>query len=455
MRSSARWVCCCSACSPCSPGGVGQALAGVPLSAAGCCAGGVVYAALALPQLGWGSARWLAVGLAVVIGLKVLAAATAPPLGLAASYWASATADGPPGALDGLPVARATRRASTPALDLRGDEFPVHFFNDAARFNFGPDVQPGRDQLPFSVRWQGWLLVAIRRRSGVSSSSRRARRRSGSTTSHLPAPETSLPRHGAGCTRCGWSTRGPEARVPLAAAELGADARRAARAAGRRPTCAGSRARPARAEHARWRGRRRGLAALSLAWVALGLELRSGSRRPGARRARRGAAAVPGARHAPARAAGRPRDDPVRARRLADLRELGARHPAQRAADGRRPGPRARRSTASRCTRTCWPWRTGSPAKACSDRWRCSSRRWAWSGRHGACWRAARSARAWTAWSRWRACWLLLQLEAEHFKVARQLFNENLYMPLVMASLIVLVGAGAAARSRRPGGRRC
>src|SRR5262249_34111421 len=35
----------------------------------------------------------------------------------------------------------------------------------------------------------------------------------------------------------------------------------------------------------------------------------------------------------------------------------------------------------------------------------------------------------------------------EHFKIARQLFNENLYMPLVMASLIVLVGF---ARRDRP-----
>jgi hypothetical protein len=35
---------------------------------------------------------------------------------------------------------------------------------------------------------------------------------------------------------------------------------------------------------------------------------------------------------------------------------------------------------------------------------------------------------------------VLLQLEPEHFKIARQLFNENLYMPLVMASLVVLVG---------------
>src|SRR5207302_1108695 len=35
---------------------------------------------------------------------------------------------------------------------------------------------------------------------------------------------------------------------------------------------------------------------------------------------------------------------------------------------------------------------------------------------------------------------VLLQLEGEHFKIARQLFNENLYMPLVMASLVLIVG---------------
>src|SRR5207249_306824 len=27
------------------------------------------------------------------------------------------------------------------------------------RFNFGADVQPGRDQLAFSTRWDGWLVV--------------------------------------------------------------------------------------------------------------------------------------------------------------------------------------------------------------------------------------------------------------------------------------------------------
>ena len=57
---------------------------------------GVVYAAAALPRLGWRGARWLALGLAIVIGLKLGAAATPPPLGLTVSYWAKATPEGPP-----------------------------------------------------------------------------------------------------------------------------------------------------------------------------------------------------------------------------------------------------------------------------------------------------------------------------------------------------------------------
>src|SRR6266851_2283 len=142
-----------------APGSAGQALAGVPLSVAGLLGlGGVAYAAAVLPSLGWHSARWLALALAIVLGLKLGAAASAPPIGLNASYWARATPEGPPErSTDSPALADATRIDAT--LDLRGDDFAVHFFNDAARFNFGSDAQPGRDQLPFRVRWQGWLLA--------------------------------------------------------------------------------------------------------------------------------------------------------------------------------------------------------------------------------------------------------------------------------------------------------
>ncbi|HET6316095.1 MAG TPA: glycosyltransferase family 39 protein, partial [Chloroflexota bacterium] len=54
---------------------------------------------------------------------------------------------------------------------------------------------------------------------------------------------------------------------------------------------------------------------------------------------------------------------------------------------------------------------------------------------------ARRAFSGWTDGLVAAACLLvLLQLEAEHFKVARQLFTENVYMPLVMASLVTVVG---------------
>jgi len=101
---------------------------------------------------------WLALGLVAVVALIVAAAATAPPVGLKASYFANATSGGAPERSTDFPwLTDATRIESD--LNLHGEDFAVHFFNDAARFNFGPDVQPARDQLPFSVRWQGWLLA--------------------------------------------------------------------------------------------------------------------------------------------------------------------------------------------------------------------------------------------------------------------------------------------------------
>jgi Dolichyl-phosphate-mannose-protein mannosyltransferase len=130
------------------PGPPTQMLGGVPLGAAGVVALAlVVYAglALAVPRE-W---RVIAGAFAAVVALKVVLALTAPPLGLTAMYWAHATADGT--------AERPTQVQQQ--LDLRDEQFGVFFFNDATRFNFGPDVQPGRDQLPFHVRFTGWLLV--------------------------------------------------------------------------------------------------------------------------------------------------------------------------------------------------------------------------------------------------------------------------------------------------------
>ncbi len=46
-----------------------------------------------------------------------------------------------------------------PALDFRGDTFPVHFFNDIQRFNYYTPNEPKRDLLPFTARWTGLLVV--------------------------------------------------------------------------------------------------------------------------------------------------------------------------------------------------------------------------------------------------------------------------------------------------------
>jgi Dolichyl-phosphate-mannose-protein mannosyltransferase len=136
-----------------------QVLGGLPLSSAGMlAAAGLLYVGIALPRPGRRASLCLALGFSVVLGLRLVAASTAPPLGLRATYWARATSEGPAERSTDYPwLVDATRIDTT--LDLRGESFPVHFFNDAARFNFGLDVQPSRDQLPFKARWEGWLLA--------------------------------------------------------------------------------------------------------------------------------------------------------------------------------------------------------------------------------------------------------------------------------------------------------
>jgi len=103
--------------------------------------------------------RWSLLGAFVVLlAVRLVLGLVSVPRGFEASYWSGTTPNGPPErSTEFLRLPTATR--IDPRLDFRGDEFPVHFFNDAARFNFGPDAQPGRDQLPFSVRWTGALDV--------------------------------------------------------------------------------------------------------------------------------------------------------------------------------------------------------------------------------------------------------------------------------------------------------
>jgi hypothetical protein len=120
----------------------------------------LLFAALALPRLPGRLTCGLVATLIAGSGCLLVAQVIAPPVGLKASYWAAATPSGAPERSTDFPwLTDATRIDSN--LSLHAEEFGLHFFNDASRFNFGPDVIPGRDQLPFSVRWDGWLLAPM------------------------------------------------------------------------------------------------------------------------------------------------------------------------------------------------------------------------------------------------------------------------------------------------------
>src|SRR5204863_9896309 len=124
---------------------------GLPLSALGAlAAAAIAFAAVALPRLAVRPTVVIACAFVVVAGAKLATGALAPAEGLLASYWAAPqvpSATPPERSTDfGWLAGRATRIDR--GLALAGEDFAVHFFNDASRFNFGPDIVPGRDQLP-------------------------------------------------------------------------------------------------------------------------------------------------------------------------------------------------------------------------------------------------------------------------------------------------------------------
>ena len=187
---------------------------GLPLSWVGMLiAAGLMYVTIALPRPGRRAGVCLGLGFAVVFGLRLLAAGTAPPIGLTATYWARGTPDGPPERSTDFPGLAGLATRIDPELDLRGEGFPVHFFNDASRFNFGPDIQPGRDQLAFTVRWEGWLLAPSDgpRHFSVESTGPAQVTLDGAK---LPPPETPV-QISAGLHQLRVDYTRPEARVPM------------------------------------------------------------------------------------------------------------------------------------------------------------------------------------------------------------------------------------------------
>jgi hypothetical protein len=421
------------------PGAPSEALAGIPLSAVGLvCAAVVVYAALALPRLGWGVSRWLLLGCAVVIGLKLGGASSAPALGLKASFFPSAALDGP--------AERSTDFSQTqlggatridPILDLRAEDFAVHFFNDATRFNFGPDVQPGRDQLPFSVRWQGWLLAASdgERRFVVDST---GPARVWLDDIELDASDVRLP-VAAGLHTLRVDYTRPEARVP----RLNLSWQR--EPGGPLTPVGGSDLRwqpsPAGADPSGLLGRTADVAmvALVLAWYGLGLV--KARRSGGLGRAALGAVPLLFLAHGLlllAPLAGRASilsglDDWLIYESSA--RDILLNGPLMDGGQGH---------AAPFYGQPLYPYVLALAHRLSGE---------SLFGPLALQFAALGLVLVGTAVLARRAfgsrvdglvalalMWLLLQLEAEHFKVARQLFNENLYMPLVMTSLIVVVG---------------
>jgi 4-amino-4-deoxy-L-arabinose transferase-like glycosyltransferase len=136
-----------------APGHPFGALSGLPLATLGL---GLVLLVVLAAWCGLGPRRpLLAAGLfGLALLLKLTLAGAALPAGLTATY-TSGDFSQPAERSTEWRLADATRVERS--LDLVGDAFPLHFFNDL-RFNFYTASQPRRDLLPFTAVWRGWLL---------------------------------------------------------------------------------------------------------------------------------------------------------------------------------------------------------------------------------------------------------------------------------------------------------
>ncbi|MFA5908640.1 MAG: glycosyltransferase family 39 protein [Vicinamibacterales bacterium] len=97
---------------------------------------------------------------AVAVAIKLAALFLIVPHGFAATYYANA-AFAPPHE-SALHFRNSTLTRTDALLAFGGPgrpDLPLHFFNDFTRFNFYQRGDPDRRSLPFSVAWQGFVLV--------------------------------------------------------------------------------------------------------------------------------------------------------------------------------------------------------------------------------------------------------------------------------------------------------
>ncbi len=101
------------------------------------------------------ASQWLALAVVLLIGLKLLLWWVAPNYGLAASYYSRDRVGGNPEPSTEALGASYTRMEEGPGRPA----LATHFFNDVERFNFYQENEPSRANLPFAVRWDGFLSV--------------------------------------------------------------------------------------------------------------------------------------------------------------------------------------------------------------------------------------------------------------------------------------------------------
>ena len=130
-------------------------LHGIPLDALslGALLGlGCVLYGFGLPR-GWRSLRWPASLAVLLVAVKLALWWTAPTYGLAASYYARLRPTGSTERSTEFRSSAFTRIEASPGLN----GLALSFFNDVERFNFYEAPDPDRNNLPFTVRWDGYL----------------------------------------------------------------------------------------------------------------------------------------------------------------------------------------------------------------------------------------------------------------------------------------------------------
>jgi hypothetical protein len=128
---------------------------GAPVGAAGLVALGAIWWIWTFGGPLPGRTMWILILLKLLAGPFLLV-----DRGMRADYFADARWTPPAEQSIDYPGRRFTRIDRRLAYGDQGEpDLPLYFFNDSSRFNFYQASEPDRRTLPFSARWQGYVLV--------------------------------------------------------------------------------------------------------------------------------------------------------------------------------------------------------------------------------------------------------------------------------------------------------